>query len=159
MGSCLGFLPYNFRWDKPAAIFLGDTGSIFIGFILSSLAIFGDWADNNPIVSFSAPVLIFWVLIFDMTYITIERILTGKVKNIKQWIDYVGKDHLHHRAYSLLGDKRKAVLYIYLLAATLGISAIALRNARPVDGILLVFQAFLITVVVSIVDYSGRHRK
>jgi UDP-GlcNAc:undecaprenyl-phosphate/decaprenyl-phosphate GlcNAc-1-phosphate transferase len=159
LGSCLGFLPYNFRWDKPAAIFLGDTGSIFIGFILSSLAIFGDWADNNPIVSFSAPVLIFWVLIFDMTYITIERILTGKVKNIKQWIDYVGKDHLHHRTYSLLGDKRKAVLYIYLLAATLGISAIALRNARPVDGILLVFQAFLITVVVSIVDYSGRNRK
>ncbi|MDD5167527.1 MAG: MraY family glycosyltransferase [Syntrophales bacterium] len=159
LGSCLGFLPYNFRLNKPASIFLGDTGSIFIGFVLSSLAIIGEWSDNNPIVSFSAPVLIFWVLIFDMTYITIERVMTGKVKSVKQWLDYVGKDHLHHRTYTLLGDKRKAVLFIYLLSATLGISAIALRNARPVDAILLVIQAFLITVVISILDYSGRHRE
>lgn len=158
LGSCLGFLPYNFRVNKPASIFLGDTGSIFLGFVLSSLAIIGEWADNNPIVSFSAPVLIFWVLIFDMTYITIERVLTGKVKTVKQWLDYVGKDHLHHRTYALLGDRRKAVLFIYLLAITLGLSAIALRNARPVDGILLVIQAFLITLVVSILDYSGRNR-
>jgi UDP-GlcNAc:undecaprenyl-phosphate GlcNAc-1-phosphate transferase len=158
LGSCLGFLPFNFHPKSPASIFLGDTGSIFIGFVLSSLAIIGDWADNNPIVSFSAPVLIFWVLIFDMTYITVERVITGKVKTVKQWIDYVGKDHLHHRTYTLLGDKRKAVLFIYLLAVTLGVSAIALRNARPVDGVLLVIQAFLITVIVSILDYSGRKR-
>ena len=158
LGSCLGFLPYNFRFNKPAIIFLGDTGSILLGFTLSSLAIIGHWSTNNPIVSFSTPVLIFWVLIFDMTYITVERILTGKVKSVRQWIDYVGKDHLHHRTHALLGDRRKAVLFIYLLSATLGLSAIALRNARPVDGILLVIQAFLITVVVSILDYSGRHR-
>jgi UDP-GlcNAc:undecaprenyl-phosphate GlcNAc-1-phosphate transferase len=158
LGSCLGFLPYNFRFNKPAIIFLGDTGSIFLGFTLSSLAIIGNWSTFNPIVSFSAPVLIFWVLIFDMTYITVERILTGKIKSVRQWIDYVGKDHLHHRTHALLGDRRKAVLFIYLLSATLGLSAIALRNARPVDGILLVIQAFLITVVVSILDYSGRHR-
>jgi UDP-GlcNAc:undecaprenyl-phosphate GlcNAc-1-phosphate transferase len=85
LGSCLGFLPYNFRPRSPALIFLGDGGSIFLGFILSALAIKGDWADNNPIVSFAAPVLIFWVLIFDMTYITAERILTGKVKNFRDW--------------------------------------------------------------------------
>ena len=159
LGSCLGFLPYNFRGTKPAALFLGDTGSIFLGFILSSLAIIGDWADDNPVVSFSAPVLMFWILIFDMTYITVERVLTGKVRSVREWIDYVGKDHLHHRTYMLLGDKRKAVLFIYLLVATLGLSAIALRNARPVDGVLLVVQAFLITVIVSVLDYSGRHRE
>jgi len=158
LGSCLGFLPYNFRPKSPAVIFLGDTGSIFLGFVLSSLAIIGDWADNNPIVSFSAPLLIFWVLIFDMTYITVERIMTGKVKTVKQWLEYVGKDHLHHRTYALLGDRRKAVLFIYLLSITLGLSAVTLRYARPVDGILLVIQAFLITVIVSILDYSGRKR-
>jgi UDP-GlcNAc:undecaprenyl-phosphate/decaprenyl-phosphate GlcNAc-1-phosphate transferase len=158
LGSCLGFLPFNFHPKSPASIFLGDTGSIFLGFVLASLAIIGDWSENNPIVSFAAPVLIFWVLIFDMTYITVERVLTGKVKNVKQWLDYVGKDHLHHRTYALLGDKRKAVLFIYVLAITLGISAISLRNARPVDGVLLVIQAFLITVIVSILDYSGRKR-
>jgi UDP-GlcNAc:undecaprenyl-phosphate/decaprenyl-phosphate GlcNAc-1-phosphate transferase len=158
LGSCLGFLPYNFRPRGPALIFLGDGGSIFLGFILASLAIKGEWADNNPIVSFAAPVLIFWVLIFDMIYITVERILNGKVKSVRDWIDYVGKDHMHHRFYALLGDRRKAVLFIFLIAATLGISAIALRNARIVDGILLVTQAFLITIIISVLEYSGRHR-
>jgi UDP-GlcNAc:undecaprenyl-phosphate GlcNAc-1-phosphate transferase len=158
VGSCLGFLPFNFRSTKPASIFLGDTGSIFLGFTLAALAVKGEWADNNPIVSFSAPVLIFWILIFDMTYITVERIITGKVKSFRDWIDYVGKDHIHHRMYALLGDRRKAVLFIYFLCATLGISAIALRNARPIDGVLLVFQAFLITIVVLILEYSGRQR-
>jgi len=158
LGSCLGFLPFNFRLTKPASIFLGDTGSIFLGFTLAALAVKGEWADSNPIVSFSAPVLIFWILIFDMTYITIERIITGKVKSFRDWIDYVGKDHIHHRFYTLLGDRRKTVLFIYFLCATLCISAIALRNARAIDGVLLVFQAFLITIVVSILEYSGRQR-
>ncbi len=116
------------------------------------------FADNSRIVSFSAPVLIFWILIYDMAYITIERIVTGKVKSLKEWIDYVGTDHIHHRLYSLFGDKRKAVLFIYFLCATLGISAITLCYARPIDGVLLVVQAFLITIIVSIIEYSGRNR-
>jgi UDP-GlcNAc:undecaprenyl-phosphate GlcNAc-1-phosphate transferase len=158
LGSCLGFLPYNFTRKRQASIFLGDTGSTFLGFVLAALAVKGEWAAQSEIVSFSAPVLIFWILIFDMTYITFERILTGKVKTFREWVDYVGKDHIHHRLYELLGDRRKAVLFIYFICATLGISAIALRNARPIDGILLVFQAFLITVIVSIAEYSGRRR-
>ncbi len=159
LGSCLGFLPYNFTRKRQASIFLGDTGSTFLGFVLAALAVKGEWSSTSEIVSFSAPVLIFWILIFDMTYITVERILTGKVRSFRQWVDYVGKDHIHHRLYELLGDRRKAVLFIYFLCATLGISAIALRNARPVDGILLVFQAFLITIIVSIAEYSGRKRE
>ncbi len=158
LGSCLGFLPYNFRPRGQAFIFLGDAGSIFIGFTLAALAVKGEWSDSNPIVSFAAPVLIFWVLIFDMSYITVERVVTGKVKSFREWIDYVGKDHMHHRFFAVLGDRRKVVLFIYLVSATLGISAIALRNARVVDGILLVAQAFLITIIISILEYSGRHR-
>ena len=157
-GSCLGFLPFNFGLKRPASIYLGDAGSTFIGFMLAALAIKGDWADSSRIVSFSAPVLIFWVLIYDMAYITVERIVTGKVKSLKEWIDYVGTDHIHHRLYNLLGDRRKAVFFIYFLCATLGISAITLRYARPIDGVLLVIQAFLITVLVSIAEYSGRKR-
>ena len=158
LGSCMGFLPYNFTRRRRASIFLGDAGSTFLGFILAALAVKGDWSAHSEIVSFSAPVLIFWILIFDMSYITVERIVTGKVKSFRQWVDYVGKDHIHHRLYELLGDRRKAVLFIYFLCATLGISAIALHNARPIDGILLVCQAFLITVIVSIAEYSGRKR-
>jgi UDP-GlcNAc:undecaprenyl-phosphate GlcNAc-1-phosphate transferase len=156
LGSCLGFLPFNFRLRKPAAIFLGDAGSTFLGFVLSALAIKGYWAHNRPIVSFATPILIFWLLIFDMTYITIERVITGKVRTVKEWIDYVGTDHLHHRLYSLLGDRRKAVLTIFLYSATLGLGSIALRNARTVDAAILVCQASLIVVIFSLLEYVGR---
>ena len=159
LGSCLGFLPFNFSPGRPASIFLGDAGSTFFGFVLASLAIKAAWADNNPIVSFATPILIFWVLIYDMAYISIERVISGKVKGFQDWIDYVGTDHIHHRLYAIFGDRAKVVFFIFFLCATLGVSAITLRNARPIDGILTVLQAFLITVIVSILEYSGRNQK
>jgi len=122
------------------------------------MAIKAAWADNNPIVSFATPILIFWVLIYDMAYISIERIISGKVKSFHDWIDYVGTDHIHHRLLAVFGDRRKTVFFIFFLCATLGISAITLRNARLIDGILTVLQAFLITIIVSILEYSGRRR-
>src|SRR5664280_146938 len=157
LGSCLGFLPFNFSLRRPASILLGDAGSTFFGFVLAALAIKADWADNNPIVSFATPVLIFWVLIYDMAYISIERVVTGKVKSFQDWIDYVGTDHIHHRLLVIFGDRRKVVFFIFFLCATLGISAITLRGASTSDGILTVVQAFLITVIVSILEYSGRN--
>ena len=158
LGSCLGFFPFNFRLRKPAAIYLGDAGSTFLGFVLAALAVKGDWAENSRIVCFATPTLIFWVLIFDMGYITIERVLTGKVRSVKEWIDYVGKDHLHHRLYNLIGDKRKAVLTIFLLSAIPGLSGIVLRNGRVIDGILLVIQAFILASEFSVIEYAGRSR-
>jgi len=157
LGSCLGFFPFNFRFKRPALIFLGDIGSTFLGFILAGLAVMGYWSESR-IVSFANPVLIFWVLIFDMAYITVERIVTGKVGTVKEWIDYVGTDHLHHRLFYLLGDKWKAVLTIFLYSTILGLSSIALRNARMIDSILLVGQAFLIAIIFSVIEYAGRRR-
>jgi len=158
LGSCLGFFPFNFRFKRPALIFLGDTGSTFLGFILAALAIKGYWSENSRIVSFATPVLIFWILIFDMMYITVERVVTGKVKSVKEWIDYVGTDHLHHRLFFLLGDRWKAVLTIFLYSTILGLSSIALRNARTIDSILLVGQAFLIAIIFSVIEYAGRRK-
>ena len=155
LGSCLGFFPFNFRFRRPALIFLGDTGSTFLGFILAGLAVMGYWSESR-IVSFANPVLIFWILIFDMMYITVERVVTGKVRTVKEWIDYVGTDHLHHRLLFLLGDKWKAVLTIFLYSTILGLSSIALRNARTIDSILLVGQAFLIAIMFSVLEYVGR---
>jgi UDP-GlcNAc:undecaprenyl-phosphate GlcNAc-1-phosphate transferase len=157
LGSCLGFFPFNFRLNKPALIFLGDAGSTFLGFMLAGLAVMGYWSESR-IVSFANPVLIFWVLIFDMTYITVERVVSGKVRTVKEWIDYVGTDHLHHRLFSLLGDKWKAVLTIFLYSTILGLGSIALRNARMIDGILLVGQAFLMAIIFSVIEYAGRRR-
>jgi UDP-GlcNAc:undecaprenyl-phosphate GlcNAc-1-phosphate transferase len=156
LGSCLGFFPFNFRYKGSALIFLGDAGSTFLGFMLAGLAIQGYWSDNGRIISFANPVLIFWVLIFDMIYITVERLLNGKVKTVKEWIDYVGTDHLHHRLYVLLGHKWKAVITIFLFSMILGLSSIALRNARLIDSVLLVIQASLISIIFSVLEYVGR---
>ena len=159
MGGCLGFLPYNFKMKKRASIFLGDAGSTFIGFVLATLAVYGHWwvGDNNPIVSFASPLLIFWVLIADMTYITANRILRGKVLNFREWIEYVGKDHLHHRLFFVLGDKRKAVFFIYAFAITLGISALVLRHADTLNAVLLLIQAVLIVILGTVLERQLRH--
>jgi UDP-GlcNAc:undecaprenyl-phosphate GlcNAc-1-phosphate transferase len=156
LGGCLGFLPFNFRPKKNAAIFLGDAGSIVIGFILACVAVYGDWAQGNPVVALVSPVLIFWILIFDMVHITVDRILTGKVKNFRQWIEYVGKDHLHHRLANVLGGRKQSVLFIYLLGLCLGTSAVVLRNARPTDAILLIIQACIMVVLITVLERRGR---
>ena len=156
LGACLGFLPFNFRPQKHAVIFLGDAGSVVIGFILACLAVYGDWAQSDPMVALVSPVLIFWILIFDMVHITIDRIVTGKVKNFKQWIDYVGKDHLHHRLANVLGGQKHSVLFIYLLGLCLGTSAVVLRNARPADALLLIIQACIMVVLITVLERRGR---
>ena len=156
LGGCLGFLPFNFRPNKNAAIFLGDAGSVVIGFILACVAVYGDWAQGNPVVALVSPVLIFWILIFDMVHITIDRIMTGKVKNFRQWIEYVGKDHLHHRLANVLGGRKQSVLFIYLLGLCLGTSAVVLRNARPTDAILLIIQACIMVVLITVLERRGR---
>jgi len=159
VGSSLGFFWYNFRVPKaPALIFLGDGGSTFLGFTLACLAVKGHWADNNPIVSFSNPLLIFGVLIYDMIHITVERILTGKVRSVKEWIEYVGKDHLHHRFHRLLGSRRASVELIFALTTALGLAAIVLRNADTRDAILLLAQAALIVIMVTIMEHNARHK-
>ena len=156
MGSCIGFLPYNFRIRGNASIFLGDAGSTVLGFVLACVAVYGEWAIDNPVAALVSPLLIFWVLIFDMTYITVDRIATGKVKTFRQWIDYVGRDHLHHRLEQVLGGKRISVLMIYMLGICLGISAVVLRDARPVDAILLILQAVIIVMLVTVLERRGR---
>jgi UDP-GlcNAc:undecaprenyl-phosphate GlcNAc-1-phosphate transferase len=156
MGSCIGFLPYNFKIKGNASIFLGDAGSTVIGFILACVAVYGDWAEGNTVVALISPLLIFWILIFDMVHITFDRILTGKVLNFRQWIEYVGKDHLHHRLANVLGGKKKSVLFIYLLSLCLGLSAVALRNARVVDAFLLILQASILVVLITFLERRGR---
>ncbi|MDK2743668.1 MAG: undecaprenyl/decaprenyl-phosphate alpha-N-acetylglucosaminyl 1-phosphate transferase [Nitrospira sp.] len=156
IGAGLGFLPYNFRGAKPAVIFLGDGGSTFIGFTLACLAVKGNWADSSPIVSFSNPLLIFGVLIYDMIHITVERIVTGKVKSVKDWLDYVGKDHLHHRLERALGSRQASVAMIFLFTICLGLAALALRHAGTMEAVVLLIQAGLIAAMITVLEVSGR---
>lgn len=156
IGASLGFLPYNFRGTKPAVIFLGDGGSTFIGFTLACLAVKGNWADSSPIVSFSNPLLIFGVLIYDMIHITVERVITGKVTSVKEWLDYVGKDHLHHRLERALGSRQASIAMIFLFTICFGLAALALRHAGTMEAVLLLIQAGLIAAMITLLEISGR---
>ncbi len=156
MGSTLGFLPYNFRPGKRATIFLGDAGSHFLGFMLASLAVMGEWAEHD-VVNVAAPLLIFGVFIYDMLYITVERVALGKVKNVREWIEYVGRDHLHHRMEKVLGRKEYAALFVYALSLTLGLGATVLLMASPLAALLLIFQAVVILLVVTILERRARN--
>ena len=158
MGSCLGFLPYNLLKNERATIFLGDAGSTVIGFILACVAVYGEWDLNNSVIAAVSPLLIFWVLIFDMVHITIDRIVTGKVTTFKEWIEYVGRDHLHHRMAQILGGHKRSVFFIYLLTACFGISAVVLRNATTRDAILLLFQAACMVIMVTVLERIGRRK-
>ncbi len=158
LGSCLGFLPYNFRLRGGATIFLGDGGSNFLGFVLASLAIMGEWSERSLVASLVTPVLIFSILIYDMTYITISRIYRGKVKTIREWLEYTGRDHLHHRMEALLLSRRKSVLFIYLIAFTVSLNALVLREATATEAWLLLGQAIAIFVVLAILETAAARR-
>lgn len=155
MGGCLGFLPYNLRANKPASIFLGDAGSTFIGFTLASLGVMGTWDVNDPIKAFAMPMLILGVLIFDMTFITVSRVASGKVSSVREWLEYVGRDHIHHKLVDVGLSRRQTVFFIFLVAASLGISALVLRNGRTVDALLLLIQGFNILFLLVILMQKG----
>jgi UDP-GlcNAc:undecaprenyl-phosphate GlcNAc-1-phosphate transferase len=156
LGSTLGFLPYNFRLRGRATIFLGDAGSNFLGFTLAALAILGEWAENS-VVDLAAPVLIFGVFTYDMIYITVDRVVSGRVRSVAQWIDYVGRDHLHHRLETLLGRPDYAVLFVFGLSCALGVEAtVLLRASSPLTASLLIGQAIVILLMVTILERRGR---
>ncbi|MBF0571590.1 MAG: undecaprenyl/decaprenyl-phosphate alpha-N-acetylglucosaminyl 1-phosphate transferase [Candidatus Omnitrophica bacterium] len=154
VGCGLGFLVFNF---KPAKIYLGDGGSTFMGFLLACLALYGQWSHWGPIIACGIPVLILSVLIFDMIYITISRIRNGHVRNFRQWLDYRGQDHFHHRLIHLGFKEEEAVVFIYSTSIILGLSALVIENARvsyPV--VVLLIQAVLIFINTTILMLTGR---
>jgi len=159
VGACLGFLPYNFRPGRNASIFLGDAGATFIGFTLAGLAVMGEWAQDDPVVALLTPMLILAVPLFDIAYVGIVRIVTGKVHSVTEWLAYTGKDHIHHRFESLGLNRPECVLLILAIAATLGLSALLLKFATPPEAVLLLVQAGCILVIIAMLEGVGRGRR
>lgn len=119
VGSCLGFLRYNFN---PAKIFMGDCGSLFLGYTLAVLAVLSGWQHSSSLIkTFLSPILILSIPIFDTTLVTILRLKNGRMP----WQG--GKDHSSHRLVSILGGReRTAVLIFYglgVLSSVLGLMA------------------------------------
>ncbi len=131
MGSALGFLRYNF---KPAKIFMGDSGSTFLGFTIAAMSIMATWS-QSALVSITVPVLIMGIMIFDTTMITILRVAEGKVCTPRQWLEHADTDHFSHRLVDMGLSQREAVMFIYICNFILAGIAIAL----PKDGIKTAF--------------------
>jgi UDP-GlcNAc:undecaprenyl-phosphate GlcNAc-1-phosphate transferase len=153
-GACAGFLRINWR---PAKVFLGDSGSTFIGFILGCLALYGGWATDNPAVSFSTPLLVLGIPIFDIIYTTVSRVRNGSVKSVRQWLEYTGKDHFHHRLMKLGLGVEQTVGFIVLLNVCLGLGAWTIRHTASTLGTwLLLAQSVMIFMVVVVLMVLGR---
>jgi UDP-GlcNAc:undecaprenyl-phosphate/decaprenyl-phosphate GlcNAc-1-phosphate transferase len=157
VGACLGFLPYNFR-PGGATIFLGDSGASFVGFTLAGLAVMGEWSNDNPVVALLTPALILAVPLFDIAFVGVARIVTGKVHSLQEWLAYTGKDHMHHRFEALGLTKRQSVLLIFFIAATLGLSALLLKVAAPHEAALLLLQTACVLAIIAVLEAAGRGR-
>lgn len=153
-GACLGFLRMNWR---PARVFLGDSGSTFIGFILGCLALYGSWATDNPAVAFSTPLLVLGIPVFDIIYTTVSRVRNGSVSSVRQWLEYTGKDHFHHRLMKLGLGVEQTVGFIVLLNICLGLGAWTIRHTASTFGTwLLLTQSVLIFLIVIALMLLGR---
>ncbi len=125
LGATLGFLRYNF---KPARIFMGDAGSLFLGFLLALLGLQLRFPDNVSFVTWMVPVFILAVPIFDMTLVVVSRLRRGLSPNTP------GKDHTSHRLVQMGYTQREAVLVIYLITGATGMVAIFITQATIPEG-------------------------
>lgn len=122
IGALVGFLPFNF---SPAKTFLGDTGSNFLGFILSVISILGVAKTYTAIV-IALPILVLGLPIFDVIWAIIRRMVKGKsIKAIFQ----ADKGHLHHRLVAKGLSQKQAVIIMYAMSAALGLFAVILLES------------------------------
>jgi UDP-GlcNAc:undecaprenyl-phosphate GlcNAc-1-phosphate transferase len=152
--SCICFIGFN---CIPSRIFLGDCGSTTIGFLLASLGIIGEWSGNgrDPFVSFVVPVIVLSVAIYDMIFTTIARIHSGKVHTFREWLDYTGRDHLHHRINHLGWSRMQTVFIIWFINLAISFSAVYMLNAPFAYGIIAVLQTICIYLLVALLEVSA----
>lgn len=149
VAAIIGFFPYNFY---PATIFLGDTGALFLGFMISVLSLQG--LKNATFITVITPMLILGVPITDTVYAMIRR------KFNKQKISSADKMHLHHRLLSLGFTHRGAVLTIYSLAMVFSFIALLMNYASNTAIILLIIStAFGIELFIELIGLVGENRQ
>ncbi|MGN7387177.1 glycosyltransferase family 4 protein [Sporosarcina sp. SAFN-015] len=143
--SALGFLFYNFH---PAKIFMGDTGALFLGYMISVLALLG--YKNVTMISLIIPIIILGVPISDTFFAIIRRV------RMKQKISAPDKSHLHHCLLRAGFSHRQTVLIIYGLAILFGVAAVLFSQATVWGAIVLIIVMLLaIELFVEIIGLAG----
>jgi UDP-GlcNAc:undecaprenyl-phosphate GlcNAc-1-phosphate transferase len=126
LGACIGFLVYNLN---PARIFMGDSGSLFIGFIVAALGIKLRFPGEPTSITWMIPLLVLGVPLFDTTLVTISRL-----RRRLNPLTTPGKDHLSHRLVARGMTHREAVLTIYVLCFVFGTAATLIPQAAPAEA-------------------------
>ncbi len=147
LGACIGFIPYNFN---PAKIFMGDTGSTFLGYILATLSIQGLFK-MYAIISFAVPFLILGVPIFDICFAFLRRIAKGQNPMIAD------RGHVHHRLIDMgfsqkqlidMGfSQKQSVAITYMITAILGLAAVVLTTSGEFKAMFLIGSVFIVGAI------------
>ena len=138
VGACVGFMPYN---TNPAKMFMGDTGAMFLGYILATMSIQGLFK-FYAVISFVVPFLILGLPIFDTAFAFTRRIAHGQSPM------HADRSHIHHRLIDMGLNQKQAVATLYVISAILGLSAVVLTTGGEQKAMLL-FATLCIVAVVS----------
>ncbi len=143
IGALVGFLVFNFN---PASIFMGDCGSMFVGFLLSGTVLLNQVGGRSRgiVAIMAVPVLILFVPIFDTTFVTILRKLWGRKASEG------GRDHTSHRLVALGLSERTAVLMLYCFAVISGVLALFVGQIGPAKSFGLIGLFISVLVIIGV---------
>lgn len=137
IGACLGFLPYNFH---PASIFMGDTGSTLLGYMLSVIAVSGMFKTTIA-VSFIIPVIALGMPIVDTAFVIVRRVMNGKSPMSPD------KTHLHHRLIEMGLSQVAVVLIIYALCAVCAVISVGLAAGNNPNAWWTVLAFYILLII------------
>ena len=136
-GACIGFLPFNFN---PAKIFMGDTGSTFLGFMLATMSIEG-FFKFYAVISFAVPFLILGLPIFDTASAITRRLMEGRSPMSPD------RGHVHHKLVDMGFNVKQAVAILYAISGTLGLAAVILTTSGEAKAMILILAVILVMAV------------
>ena len=146
-GACIGFMPYNLN---PAKIFMGDTGSTFLGYMLATVSIMGLFK-FYAVISFAVPFLILCLPIFDTANAIIRRVAAGRSPMSPD------RGHVHHKLIDMGFNQKQAVAILYAISATLGLTAVVLTSSGEVKAIVLLLAVLAAILVGACIIYGAEH--
>lgn len=148
-GACLGFLPYNMN---PAKIFMGDTGSMFLGYILATVSIQGLFK-FYAVISFAVPFILLGLPIFDTGFAIVRRLLKGQSPL------QADRGHVHHRLIDLGFDQKQSVAILYAFSALMGLTAVILARTNESKLIILAIAVLVcFFLAMSLMSFEKHHR-
>lgn len=133
-GAAFGFLPYNFN---PAKIFMGDTGALFLGFILACISVQG-FLKFSAIISFAIPLLMLGLPLFDTVFAIFRRVSSGRSPMSPD------RGHLHHKLLDMGFSQKQTVAILYTLTAVLCLTAVVISTRGYLRGALLIIAVMII---------------